>query len=753
MSDDFPYPTPFEILRLLFGALDLTPSKPSKKRLDDLVKLRVYDPRELHDLIEREFSDKLAKRLGSHTAAIFTQVVTDFLTTHLDIASEVNADGVVRSQMLPILLKSYGKDYLVDYVTALFKALGGLHPSTWFEKDSSAVATALDWLSENQSGWRSYLASVPKEQKDRFLSWSRGIHRPSAQSIFLLDQAGDAAELSDSDWHSIKALLLTSRAIDWIKDQPLGHALIDAARPGVWGADQAIFVDTEVKAIQRAAQKRLGEHLQLIAKLKSGLMRSVDKHHPDSYRIDINVARAAITRANLHTTTGYLLDWHEARWNVFAGNLEEAKQLYQSAHGDALFRSGENLKKIIEESLVVAASLPKPDRVFLRQLKWSLINFKFDIPSVTTSVASNRFSDTVEDWEIALWRNNFQNVFPQQGLFPGVHYAIPTEFGPLILSDFSKIKPDYRYPNKKLKIGDTWTRSMPQLVWFAMTENLEVCEVLIDRGASVNVASEVGDTPILMALESLNVLAGNRSLDDRFFHLFKQKTHSRDTINRRTQKKRLLPILSAVESGRPDVVETVLNLGADPNLRGQIDEQTALNICMKIIGILKNPASARTNQLAQADTLQTLDSIRRNSHGFSGFTLDDQLRSLLSMNEIPEFRAARAQQIEARISNIHQHIKLDSMREIARLLITAGADVNAEQVSPLKGHTPFMLAAELDEADIFALMLSHGGDVNKTFLHPQTGREISLQDITRHYHSAKVDNILINVGERNDQGN
>jgi ankyrin repeat protein len=748
MPDDFPYPTPFEILRLLLGALDLTLSKPSKKRLDDLVRLRVYDPRELHDLIESEFSDKLEKRLGPYTAAIFTQVVTDFLTTHLDIASEVNADGVVRSQMLPILLKSYGKDYLVDFVTALFKTLGGPHPSTWFEKDSSAVATALDWLSENQSGWRSYLASVPKEQKDRLLSWSRGIHRPSAQSIFLLDQAGDAAELSDSDWHSIKALLLTSRAIDWIKDHPLGHALIDAAQPRVWGADQAIFVDTEVKEIQRAGQQRLGEHLQLIAKLQHGLMRSVEKHHPDSYRVDMTAARAATTQANLHTTTGYWLEWHEARWNVYAGNLEEAKQLYQSAHGDALFRSGEILKQIIEESLVVAASLPNPDRVFLRQLKWSLINFKYDIPSVTTSVASSRFSDNVEDWEITMWRNNFQRIFPQQGLFPGVHYDIPTEIGPLFRPYFSKIEPDYRHPNKKLKIGDTWTRSMPQLVWFAIEDNFEVCEALINRGASVNVASEVGDTPILIALESLNVLAGNRSLNDRTFNLFKQKPHSRDTINRRTQKKRLLPIISAVESGRPDVVETVLKLGADPNLRGLTDEQTALNICIKIIGALKNPDSFLKNQLAQPNTPQTLDSIRRQSHGLSGFTLDDQLRSLLSMNETPEFKAFRAQQIEALISDMLEHMEIDSMREIAQLLIAAGADVNAEHVSPLKGYTPFMLAAELDEADTFELMLSHRGDVTKTYLHPHTGREISLQDIARHFRSTKVANLLIQADER-----
>jgi ankyrin repeat protein len=750
MPDDFPYPTPFEILRLILRALDL---KQSNKRLDDIARQRVYDPRVLIELIDRDFSGNISRRIGPHNARIFTQVINELLKTHMLIASEVNADGVSRSEMLPILLKSYGKDYLLGLITALFKTLGGPHPSAWFEKDSRPVATALDWLIENKSGWRSYLESLQKDQKDRFLSWSRGTNRPSAQGIFLIDHAGDSSKITDSDWHSIKTLLLTSRAIDWIKEQPYGEAIINEARLGVWSADQNISIDTEVKKIQRSAQKKLGNNLRLIAKLQDELRRSVEKHNPDQYKVDISAARAATTQLNMQDTTGYWLDWHEARWNVYSGNLKKANQLYQSAHLDSLFRSGDNQKQIIEESLVVAASFSNPDRVFLKHLKWSLINFEFDIPSVTNSAASVKFSDTVEDWEITLWRNNFQNVFPKQGLFPGAHYDIQTEIGPIIMSVSPEIKPDYRYPNKKLKIGDTWTRSMPQLVWFAITENLEVCEELIDRGARVNVASEVGDSPILMALESLNVLVGNRSLDDRIFNLLKVRSHSADTINQRTQKKRLLPIISAVESGRSDVVHTVLNLGADPNKRGKTDEQTALNICMKIIGILKNPKLARTNQLAQPDTLETLDSIRRHSHGLSGFTLDDQLRSLLKMSETPEFRAYRFKEVEDRISNIHQHIKIDSMREITRLLIASGADVNAEHVTPLKGYTPFMLAAEWDERDIFELMLINGGDVDKTYMNPQTGREISLQDITRHFNSDKVAKILILSGERSNQEN
>jgi ankyrin repeat protein len=78
------------------------------------------------------------------------------------------------------------------------------------------------------------------------------------------------------------------------------------------------------------------------------------------------------------------------------------------------------------------------------------------------------------------------------------------------------------------------------------------------------------------------------------------------------------------------------------------------------------------------------------------------------------------------------------MREIATLLISYGADVNAEHLSPLKGYTPLMLAAELDEKKIFDTMLVAGGDINKKYIDPRTGREISLLDIANNFNSKNV---------------
>ncbi|SEI13704.1 zinc-finger of transposase IS204/IS1001/IS1096/IS1165, partial [Rheinheimera pacifica] len=63
---------------------------------------------------------------------------------------------------------------------------------------------------------------------------------------------------------------------------------------------------------------------------------------------------------------------------------------------------------------------------------------------------------------------------------------------------------------------------------------------------------------------------------------------------------------------------------------------------------------------------------------------------------------------------------IEELRDIARLLIIEGSDVNAEHNSPVKGYTPLMLAAELDEGELYSLMLEYGGKPHKTFIDPNT---------------------------------
>ncbi|OZC35259.1 hypothetical protein B9Q17_05700 [Marinobacter vinifirmus] len=526
--------------------------------------------------------------------------------------------------------------------------------------------------------------------------------------------------------------------------------LLDDARLALWGANDHVSVASEIQHHQRMTLEQLGADYQLIARLQHELKRTIKKQEPNLYRGIIDQAKALILASNHLASLEYWIDWHDARWHVFSGQLEEALALYKRAFSGSLFRSGENQKAIIEESLVVAAKLRNPDRVFLKHLKWTLINFGYDIPSISGDRPSQKVSDTIEDWEIERWDASFGIVFPIEGLFPGVQYDThQSALGPLVFTDTSAIKPDYRNPNRKLKIGETWQRAMPQLVWFSLNEDAAVCEKLIEKGARVDVASEAGDTPILMALEALNVTEINevdlvrgrspyRTLDDRLFKLLKNIPHKTKTLNDRTQKKRLLPIISAVESGRLDVVQTVLEMGADPNGRGKTDEQTALNVCLKLIGTIKDPELAKKHQMSMPITPEALDAIRRQSHGISGFTVEQQKHALKRNIENGLFGEALRLLIEARNRNILQHMTIAQMREIAKLLLGAGADPNAEHASPIKGYTPLMLAAELDERELFDAMLVAGGDIQKKYSEPKTGRAVSIAEIARDFNAVEI---------------
>lgn len=745
MPSDYPYPTPFEILRYLVRCFDL---KQSNKRLDDQAAMRIYDPRELKAAIAQYLTEESPKYIGNIATAQVSKITEKYFEIYLrNIVGKIPAFGVSRSSVLELLIKTIVKDYVVTLVHALHKDIGGPHPSFWFSTEGSLMGAMFDWLAENEPNWGAYLACQKKERRDMMTSWSKGHALPSAQSINLLPKSNLLNGIDEDaiNWNQVKPLLFISRAIDFIKREPLGLLLIQESRLALWGAGEQTFLKSEISAIQDKIFKSLGSSIELVFYLQNGLKRTVEKSKPDEYRNAICQLRALIQQSERIQSTEYGVDWHDARWHVFNGDLKRANELYKSAFERAIFLAGLEQEKIIHEAMVVAANQTNPDSVFLKKLKWSLINFGYDIPSNTDTKPSQKATDTIEDWEIERLKSSFDSIFPKAGLFPGVEYdTSKNTLGPLFISDSSKMKPDYRHPNRVIKVGDTWQRAMPQLVWFALEENIDVCKKLIELGASVNVASEVGDTPILMALEALNVTEVPwRSLNIELWELISREEHTVQTINTRTQKKRLLSIISAIETGRPDIVKRLLEMGADPNSRGKTDEQTPLNVCLKLIGIVKNPEKFWTNQNAMQQTPEVLDAIRRHCSGLSGYTLDDQKQFRINMHNHPLFNDISDSYKRAKTERIFEKMSIQSMRHIAMQLIKSGADVNAEHSSPIKGYTPIMLAAELDERELFDAMLIAGGNLNKTYVDPRSGRDISIRQIAIFFNARRVGQSLL----------
>lgn len=753
MPKEHPYPTPFEMLRFILRSLDLKLPAKDKKRLDDLATQRIYDPREFNQALAKYFTDVAVKYIGCEMTDLISNGTNQFIEDYLyNIAGKFPADGVSREFILKLLVRTTIKDQLVKFALALRDETGGPHPTFWFSSKSGTVDELFTWLSNNEPHWDAYLAALPKERRDMISAWRKGEDLASSQSLYLLSIAKipNNNSINSLNWNRIKPLLFLARAIDFIKRNAHGHMLLNESRVAIWGVEPEIDIGKEIIFKKDALLKSLGPQADLVAELKHELTLAVKKTAPEQYRPIIQEARKLINGSKNLKNTEYWIDWHDARWHVFSGDLKTANNLYKSAFEKSAFVAGENQKYLAEEAIIVAASQKTPDKVFLKQLKWILIIFGYDIPSVTNSKPSQKVYDNIEKWEIDLWRSSFDRVFPEDGLFPGVEYKPYTKaLGPLFFSEPSEVKPDYRHQNRTIKIGDAWQKAMPQLVWFALKEDVEVCRKLIEKGADVNVKSEVGDTPILMALQALNVdEIPWTSLNDDLFKLISRLEHTSEIMNTRTQKKRLLPIISAVQTGKADVVERILDMGADPNGRGLTDEQTALNVCLKLINKIKNPQKYIEGQKNMPITPEVLDSIRRHSNGSTGFTLDHLKQSTEEWEKHPKFCDYLNICQERHLKRLREKITIDDLRQIARILIEAGSNVNAEHSSPIKGFTPFMLAAELDEKELFKIMLENGGNLKKTYKQQETSRSISIPEIADYFNSRGVIQVLQNAAAR-----
>ena len=81
------------------------------------------------------------------------------------------------------------------------------------------------------------------------------------------------------------------------------------------------------------------------------------------------------------------------------------------------------------------------------------------------------------------------------------------------------------------------------------------------------------------------------------------------------------------------------------------------------------------------------------------------------------------------IERIDKEFSLSQLRKVVHVLLDAGADPNAEHDSVIKGYTPLMLVAEIDEVELFEKMLDCGGSPYKSYECPRTRRQVDCWSI------------------------
>ncbi len=572
-----------------------------------------------------------------------------------------------------------------------------------------------------------------KDIKDRLRTWWNGTELPSFRFVMGMDSAVDHA-LSDESWRMIKWGIISSRFVRYIQSSltftnvSFSHAkaFLDANRNG--STNHHEFCE------QLSSLKQWHEAVNHTSK------SIAHKNEFEKRLIDLELAIEGLpSKIEVY----HHLLWYKARHSIWSGELTEANEYYQQAFTAALYRDHSNavLGEIIKESLLVAAHQTRPDLIFLKRLKTAQVYFFNELmPAKYQAEDSGKYLVLANN-EAEAYRTEFKRYFPDEHCYPGIKWPVYKQKVGYVLEEIdSSDHTDSK--RKKIEIGleGGAQRKTTQLIDACLRNDVEKVEKLLKLGASVNALSEVGESPLLIALANLDFSEPTSPLDDSIFNLVSEHAHSEKTLNTVSTRKMNFPLFAAVESGRSDVVKKVLSMSNDItiDMKGSIDYQTPLYACLGTLAMIKNPSKFKESlkSMLSEEAVNQLKPLFAGTNSPFNAGLSSHLSALQQDQRFLAMMDAIFERVQARFP------KPSSMRQIARILLNAGANPNIEVVKNGMRYTPLMLAAELNELQLFKKMIELGGDWKKTYTVPVgrsfPKRAIDCLDIAKYFEADEV---------------
>ncbi|MCW7555903.1 ankyrin repeat domain-containing protein [Endozoicomonas gorgoniicola] len=694
-------------------------TKNRNSEVDQMARRGDYDYRLRDKLLTELFYEPIKKQAGDKFALFVCQAIDHLINEYINLVKKIPLDAMTRKESLPVLFEFFFSRQVAGIATQFFKKFGGPNPIHYFCADTPAkLGITCRWLEENNTSFSELVNSLDdKQAQDQYRKWKQGKELPkvSSLSVFL-----DSLSLPDKQ--TVCLHLIVGRLIQHYVNNHSQFAICRNVSQVLWEAEHFdigmalsfAHIDAAEKfaPLQHAVIpvfEALDRKSKKSQQAKDESWALLEKFEQETNRLD----PVGITR--------HVLEWQKARWYVFSGDYKTSCKKYERAFEYSLYRAS-NTPEILQESLAIAAK--ERNRSLLKRLKNQAIAFGYyEIPGDHDSLSqANKKSKShvVEDWEVEQWDSAFAYLFKPECCFPQwideSKHKIQLPFLHHVEEKYFKRKPDLSRPDRRIDVGISIggeKRKYPQLIWHADLNHPHHVKSLLDAGANVDQLSDTSDSALLLAtIEIVNT--GDR----RCFDLIKQQPHSHETMNVRTDKKKLTLLLEAVDTGQPDVVETILDMGAEVDRRGHTDHSTALNQCIKYIGNVKNPEKALANMLNfNLDDPVLIDTIRRNSHGAMGLTEAEVRKSLSRFEKDETAVACRIAAVEYLHKQQQKRFEYGKLLKIAKLLLQRGANPDAVHTSPLPGYTPLMLAVELDEPELVQLMLQNGGNPHRTYQH------------------------------------
>lgn len=746
------YTSPFVILRELNSALGIQ----HNESLDELCKRRnIFSPLDLKKEIDNTLYF-IRENISQEMEIFLQEKIYNFFEWYLfDLVGKTITSYLTKQEVNALILGNVFSTYLVQYT----EDFNNTFSSSFIVenmKDNNVFSILDKWVFDNY-GCKlvGEQGTLDDDKYKKFHSWSKGKHLPSITSI-------NNIAYENKNIKYLKEYFVFARFVEYIKNK------IGIENIHVDIKDLPTINDT----VRYARAKKVAELTPNENKIRFSThiicSFSSDKNDIDdvenfrsNHRCLLDDLREISKKS--YRLNEYIVNWMYARYYVSLGNLEEAKSYYKLAFEGALFNAGSETENIIKETFCVIAMLDKLDKVLLKHLKYASVLFGYELP-ITYSM--EKWSSELlecDSSELDRYRSAFFTIFPKRSFYPKVcdkileNYKIPTGIVPLSDEDLDK-SINYKNPNAKTKVGsERDVRAMPQLIKYLLGiqyddkdmkyKPIENIKRLLKNGASVNVSSEVGDTPILLALRSLDITGDvlGPTGDDRAYKLISAYPHDKEIINMRTMKKQLTPLKAAIDTGDFKIVQKIIELGADVNLRFCGD----ITPLYYVIGRLGSIDYFNKHSMWRKDSVINDESIEQyiREHGINRgvLTKDQALKDIFGYSNYLEYELLKEEFLKATYDHSKEkflkYADKNEFIKMAKFLINKGADINAEVNMCINGYTPLMLAIEVNNVELIQYILDHNGDLTK-ICQDHNGKNYSVIDVAEHFKSEDALHLL-----------
>ena len=695
-----PYPRLGECARAMCIALD---TKAGNRDLDRLAREGDFDWARLDSVIDELLVDGTRRLLGPVADELFTRWLQLVRADYCRLLLDVSLDAVDRSQALPVVVEEFFAPHASRLLEQLHSCCPGPGLGRLLDGERKPLLTVFEWLDEKAGApidrlLYSGTTGDAKSSRDKMGKWRNGVDLPSGQSLKLLLDDFRAEPKMRELAGAAGVWLLVARALshfDQLGAAPVRPLLRARLEAGLRGGSPS----QRLQRLVAAAGSAWPEMAALGRKLWHDIQRTTTKEGGDQADTWNRIAALENLTRELDTEgkTAYHLAWMKGRWHALSGRYEDALPHYEQAFELACYRAGHQVKDIVEDAICIAAFLGR--KVFVKQLKQvGIVLGLFLRPSEDA---------VVESWELEQLAQQLLLRFPPQGRFvesepdlsdsptPGLMTISPAEV--------AAIKPDLGNPDRvrAVRYGNGVVRRCPQIRLFASLGKVAQVRALLDAGASVDALDSSGGSALLCAIQRAHDTGERAALD-----LLLRTKHQVATLNAMTDRKRLTPLMCAVELGEPGVVMKLLEMGADADQLALTGHQSPLYYTITMLHGRVHPQRMLERLsmalLSEPDAVG-LDTLRRFGVASAGAFGDDMTL----------MRAEPLLALETVNAMVERHVRrhsVEKLRQIVALLLRFGADPNRGHGYPVPGRTPMMLAAESDIPAVFELMVDHRGD-------------------------------------------